>query len=214
MNQLKTLLIDLDDTVYPTGNGIWPYLGDRINCFMRDMVKIPGDQIVEIRERLLLQYGTTMRGLMIEYGADMHDYLRYVHDVDISNYLHEDPELRQALISLPQQKWIFTNASQAHAEQVLRLLGIRDLFEGIIDVVDTHPWCKPQTPAFEKAIVKANNLNPAETLFIDDRVSNLDTAKALGMHTLQILGVEAVSIHPAIEKLSSLPAFIASMENK
>jgi pyrimidine 5'-nucleotidase len=181
---------------------------------MRDIVKIPADQIVETRERLLLQYGSTMRGLMIEYGADMHDYLRYVHDVEISDYLHEDPELRQALISLPQEKWIFTNASQAHAEQVLRLLGIRDLFEGIIDVVDTHPWCKPQTPAFEKAIVKANNLNPAETLFIDDRVSNLDTAKALGMHTLQILGVEAVSTHPGIEKLSSLPAYIASMENK
>ena len=214
MNQLKTLLIDLDDTVYPTSNDVWPYLCDRIDRYMRDIVKIPADQIVETRERLLLQYGSTMRGLMIEYGADMHDYLRYVHDVDISNYLHEDPELRQALLSLPQQKWIFTNASQAHAEQVLRLLGIRDLFEGIIDVVDTHPWCKPQTPAFEKAIVKANNLNPAETLFIDDRVSNLDTAKALGMHTLQILGVEAVSIHPAIEKLSSLPAFIASMENK
>jgi len=213
MNQLKTLLIDLDDTVYPTSNDVWPYLCDRIDRYMRDIVKIPADQIVETRERLLLQYGSTMRGLMIEYGADMHDYLRYVHDVDISDYLREDPELRQALLSLPQQKWIFTNASQAHAEQVLRLLGIRDLFEGIIDVVDTHPWCKPQTPAFEKAIVKANNLNPAETLFIDDRVSNLDTAKALGMHTLQILGVEAVSIHPAIEKLSNLPAFIASMEN-
>ena len=212
MKRIKTFFIDLDDTVYSTENGIWPYLGDRIIRYMQDVIKIQAENVYEIRERLLLDYGTTMRGLIVEYDADMQDYLRYVHDVDLSDYLQEDPELRSALLSLPQEKWIFTNASQAHAEQVLRLLGIRDLFTGIFDVVDTDPWCKPFVPAFEKAFEITNHPNPAEILFIDDRVTNLDTGKTLGMHTLQIFGVERPGSHPGIEKLACLPAFMANMD--
>jgi len=211
---IKTLFIDLDDTVYPPNNGIWELLGERIVVYMRDIVGIPKEDILYIREHFLQKYGSTINGLRAEYGADLHDYLEYVHDEDLSPFIQKDQELRLALESLPQKKWIFTNASKSHAEQVLGLLGVRDLFLGIIDLEDTDPYCKPHKGAFEKAFALANNPKADESLFVDDRVGNLDTAKTLGLHTLLVSAKHMDGCdHPQIEKLSVLPAFLANLEN-
>ena len=205
MNDIQLLLIDLDDTVYPPDTGAWDILGNRIYEFMDKYVGIPQEIIHEERDRLFHLHGTTMKGLHLEYGADVNDYLDYVHDVDLSGIIVEDPALRQALLEISQEKWIFTNASRIHAEQILRLVGIRDLFMEIIDVLDTDPYCKPDSLAFSIALEKAGNPDPTRCLFIDDRVPNLDAAKALGMYTVQVdpLG-SAADGHLVIKKLSDL----------
>lgn len=210
MNEIQLLLIDLDDTVYPPDTGAWDILGNRIYEFMDKYVGIPYEIIHEERDRLFHLHGTTMKGLHVEYGANVNDYLDYVHDVDLTGVIVEDPALRQALIEIPQEKWIFTNACRAHAEQILRLVGIRDLFTDIIDVLDTDPFCKPDPLAFSIALEKAGNPDPSRCLFIDDRVPNLDAAKALGMYTVQVdpTGVTADS-HLVIKKLSDLPLALA-----
>ncbi|HOF28123.1 MAG TPA: hypothetical protein PLY06_02065, partial [Anaerolineaceae bacterium] len=84
MKFLNTLLIDLDDTIYPTASGVWPLITVKVFQYMRDVVGIPEAEIPEKRDRLFLEHGTTMRGLNIEYGIDVHDYLRFVHGVDLS----------------------------------------------------------------------------------------------------------------------------------
>lgn len=213
MNKIDLLFIDLDDTVYPENLGLWPFFAKRIHDYMHKTVGIPDEQVPEIRERLFHTYGTTLRGLQTEYGADMHDYLAYVHDVDLSAYIKADPELRRSLEACPQEKWIFTNASRAHAENVLGLTGIRDLFSGIIDVVDTSPYCKPQPEAFELGFAKAGKPNLKNSLFVDDRSENLDTAKALGLQTLQIdLLHNAENGHPKIQRLAELGTWLAQVQ--
>lgn len=210
MNDIQILLIDLDDTVYPPDTGAWDILGNRIYEFMDKYVGIPMEIIHEERDRLFHLHGTTMKGLHDEYGADVNDYLNYVHDVDLSGVIKEDQALRQALLEIPQGKWIFTNACRAHAEQILRLVGIRDLFMEIIDVLDTDPYCKPDPLAFSIALEKAGNPDPSRCLFIDDRVPNLDAAKALGMYTVQVDPTgRAVDGHLVIKKLSDLPLVLA-----
>ncbi len=206
---VKTLLIDLDDTTYPTSVGVWPILTERVFQYMRDVVGIPQDEIPEKRDRLFLEHGTTMRGLNIEYGIDVHDYLQYVHEVDLSRQIQPDQQLKAALSSLPQEKWIFTNASRQHAENVLGLLGIADLFEGVIDVLDTEPWCKPHPEAFEIALKLAGGPKPAETLFVDDLESNLDAARKLGIQTLRVSSQSVESNHPVINNLMELPIFLS-----
>ena len=41
MKPVKTLLIDLDDTTYPTSIGVWPILTQRVYQYMREIVGIP-----------------------------------------------------------------------------------------------------------------------------------------------------------------------------
>lgn len=209
MKEVQILFIDLDDTVYPQDSGIWPVLANRIYGYMREVLDIPKDQIVEMRERLFRQYGTTMRGLQHELGIDIKGYLDYVHGVDLSEFLKEDLELRQTLDEIPFEKWIFTNADHKHAEQVLGLLGIRDQFSGIIDILDTNPWCKPQAQAFEIGLQKAGRPDPRKCLFVDDRIPNLDMAQKIGMQTV-LVAVEPNHIdrHPVIQKLAELSKFL------
>ena len=210
MTPVKTLLIDLDDTTYPTSVGVWPLITERVFQYMYAVVGIPKDEIPEKRDRLFLEHGTTMRGLNIEYGIDVQDYLHYVHEVDLSKVIQPDQQLRQALGSLPQDKWIFTNASRQHADNVLGLLGISDLFMGVIDVLDTEPWCKPHPEAFEIALKLAGGPQPTETLFVDDLEVNLDAARSLGLQTLRVSAVLVESGHPVINSLAELPRFLSS----
>jgi len=209
MKPVTTLLIDLDDTTYPTSLGVWPILTERVFQYMHDVVGIPEEEIPEKRDRLFEEHGTTMRGLNIEYGIDVQDYLQYVHEVDLSKVIQPDLSLRAGLSSLPQEKWIFTNASRQHAFNVLGLLGIADLFKGVIDVLDTEPWCKPQPEAFKIALKLAGCPKPDETLFIDDLETNLNTARALGIQTLRVSGKMVESGHPVINNLGELPDFLS-----
>ncbi len=209
MKPVRTLLIDLDDTTYPTSVGVWPILTERVSRYMHEVVGIPKDEIPEKRERLFEEHGTTMRGLNIEYGIDVHDYLQFVHGVDLSKQIHPDQELKAALSSLPQEKWIFTNASRQHANNVLGLLGILELFKGVIDVLDTEPWCKPHPEAFEIALKLAGGPLPEETLFVDDLEINLNTARALGIQTLRVAAERVESSHPVIRSLAELPHFLS-----
>lgn len=210
MTLVKILLIDLDDTTYPTSVGVWPILTERVFQYMLDIVGIPKDEIPEKRERLFMEHGTTMRGLNIEYGIDVEDYLEYVHEVDLSMIVQPDPHLREVLSSLPQEKWIFTNASRQHANNVLELLGIAEQFLGVIDVMDTEPWCKPHAEAFEIALKLAGGPLPEETLFVDDLEVNLDAAKKLGIQTLRVAAGVVESSHPVIESLIELPHFLSN----
>ncbi len=208
MPKIDILLIDLDDTVYPSSLNLWPLYTVRIQSYIREKLKVPAEQAFPLQERLFREFGTTLRGLQHEYDIDMHEYLDWVHDVDLSQHLFPDLELRKALMSLPQPKWIYTNASVAHAENVLARMNLRDLFEDpIIDVVATAPYCKPQTESYEIALSLIGNPNPETCLFLDDRKENLDTARTLGIHTLQVKP-NPNGNHPAISKLTDLPAFL------
>lgn len=199
----ELLLIDLDDTIYPPSIGLWPLFTERINTYMRDRVGIPEHQIAEKRERLFETYGTTMRGLQIEHGIDPHEYLEFVHGIDLSGLIHPDEKLTDLLSTLAQPKWIFTNASRKHAENVLGLMGLRAFFIGIIDVMDTAPWCKPQPEAFEIALRQVGGVDPRSCLFVDDRPTNLDTARQLGLGTC-LVGSAGRNGHPHVEKLADL----------
>ena len=77
----KTMLFDLDDTLYPRSSGIWEAIGIRMDRYMVEKLSIPTDTVASERKRLFHAHGTTMRGLVAEYGIDDVDFLAYVHDI-------------------------------------------------------------------------------------------------------------------------------------
>ena len=183
---INTILLDLDDTVYPSNSGLWEAIGERINQFMIERVHISTESVLELRERLYHQYGTTMRGLAAEYQIDIYDYLAYVHDVPLKNYIQPDPALRQALLGLPYRPVIFTNADTAHARRVLSIIGIDDLVSNIIDILAVSPYCKPQEGAFKKALALVGEVDPHRVAFFDDNINNLKAARQLGFFTIRV----------------------------
>ncbi len=202
LSGIRVLLIDLDDTLYPSDSGVWEMIRARMQQYMLDEMGFPPDKVPVLRHRLWQQYGTTLRGLQVEYEVDMAEFLDYVHDVPIEDHLQRDPELVRMLQSLPQRKYIFTNANAVHARRVMKTLGVLAQFEGIIDINKLSPHCKPQAAAFQIALGIVND-TPGHCLLVDDSPSNLTTAKALGMATISI-GSHHHDGSPHIEKIKDL----------
>ncbi len=181
----KTLFLDLDDTLYSRSSGLWPELKKRISSYLHECMNFPIEEVPATRQRLMSTYGTTLRGLKVEYGVDEHHFLQYVHEVDLRQFIQPDPELAALLSSYAMSKIIFTSADRNHANRVINILGLEGLFDQIIDVMDVWPNSKPQPEAFLQAL-EMTGKEAGSSVFIDDHAANVLTAQQLGFYAILI----------------------------
>ena len=182
---LRYALFDLDNTLYPPDSGLWEAIGARIDRYMTERMGLPPAEAALIRRRFLKTFGTTLNGLRLEYAVDPVDYLDFVHDLPLDQYLSPMPALDAMLGRLPQVKVIFTNADASHAQRVLDRLGIRRHFAHIIDILTLNYVNKPEQQAYQRAL-ELLAAEPAECVFIEDTPHNLLPAHDLGMCTVLV----------------------------
>jgi putative hydrolase of the HAD superfamily len=209
-----TLFFDLDDTLYRNTNGLWDAIRERMTGYMYDRLDLPPEQVPALRRSYYENYGTTLRGLQIHHDVDVDDYLAYVHDLPLQDYLRPDPELKALLRRLPQARWIFTNADNDHARRVLAVLDLEDCFNGVIDVRAMDFYCKPETKAYRIALQIAGGSNPDQCVMLDDSPANLAPARAMGFTTILVgKNCPHPSAHHAIPRLHDLPAALPELWN-
>ncbi len=182
--RFTTLFFDLDDTLYPASTGLWHAIKERMNLYMRDRLGIPESEIPFLREQYFKMYGTTLRGLQERHNVDKEDYLAFVHDLPLQDYLTPNPILREVIASLPTRNLIFTNADTSHARRVLTALRLDDLFEIIVDVNAVEPYCKPMPESFAIAMDLADEPDPRKCVMIDDLPRTTRAALEAGMASL------------------------------
>ncbi len=192
-----TIFFDLDNTLYHNSTGVWKLIRDRMNLYMVEKLNMPWEQVLVLRRQYYLEYGTTLRGLQKHHQVDENDYLAYVHDLPLERYLEPAPELRAMILSLPQTRWIFTNADDEHAARVLDKLELAGCFAGIIDIRAIDFACKPEPEAYKRALEFAGNPSPEECVFLDDSTSNLAPAHEMGFTT--VLVQDDRCAHPAAD---------------
>jgi putative hydrolase of the HAD superfamily len=190
--RFTTIFFDLDDTLYPPSSGLWPTLKQRMSLYMIERVGIPAAEVPRMREAYFRKYGTTLRGLQANHPIDVEDYLAYVHDVPLAEYIRPDPDEQRILASLPTRNLIFTNADANHARRVLRTLNIESYFADIVDVNRMEPYCKPSPEAFALAMRIADERDPARCVMIDDLPHTTRAARKLGLFSL-LYGVQAAA---------------------
>ena len=182
--RFTTVFFDLDDTLYPSDTGLWHAIKERMNSYMRERMHFPEDQIASVREKYFLQYGTTMRGLQANHNIDTEDFLAYVHDLPLKDYLTPNPTLRSVIASLPTRNLIFTNADINHAKRVLNVLELSDLFDTIVDVNTVSPYCKPMLESFQIVMKLAGETDPSKCVMIDDIHRTTRAAREAGMFSI------------------------------
>ena len=182
---LKYLFFDLDETLYPSRSGLMAGMGKLMSQFMEERLDMPPSEVPSLREHYYHTYGTTMRGLQLHHGIDPEDYLAYVHDIPLENYIGPNDKLDKVLTEIETEKAIFTNASAEHARRVLAILGIERHFSRIIDVRATGYIAKPDPEAYHRALA-ISGATGDECLLVDDNVRNLAPAKELGMITVLV----------------------------
>ncbi len=182
--QFTTIFFDLDDTLYPSSAGLWDAIKERMNAYMRERLQIPEEDIPRLREKYYLQYGTTTRGLQKHHNIDTDDFLAYVHDLPLQNYLTPNAIQRAVIASLPTRNLIFTNADIPHARRTLAALNLDDLFPSIVDVNAVAPYCKPMRESFEIAMSIAGEDDPSRCVMIDDLARTTRAAHEAGMFSI------------------------------
>ena len=205
------MLFDLDDTLYPSTSGVWDAIGDRMDSYIIKTLGVAANEVKQIRNGLFHEYGTTLRGLKTLYHIDEREFLDYVHDIPLTQFLRKDEALIETISAYDSRKVIFTNANQGHAERVLEVLGLADFFPEIVDVLQISPFCKPLPQAYQKAMEIIQIEDPEHCVFIDDSPRNLKTAREMGFYTIQV-GTEnrCEFADAAILSLLDLPNVIPS----
>jgi len=182
--KFSTIFFDLDDTLYPTSTGLWEAIKERMNLYMRDRMGFDPAEIPHVREKYYLQYGTTLRGLQANHVIDAQDFLAFVHDLPLGEYILPNPGLCEVIAALGTRNLIFTNADAAHARRVLKVLGLDECFENIVDVNAVAPYCKPMPESFQIAMRVAGESDPGRCVMIDDLPRTTRAAREAGWYSI------------------------------
>ena len=182
---LRYAIFDLDDTLYSAETGVMQHISHLIDRYMAERVGLAPERVRELRPRYWQQFGTTLGGLMREFGVDPEEYLSFVHDFAVKEYLGPDLALAQALRLLPLEKVVFTNASVAHCRRVTASLGVEDQFHRVFDIVFMDYVSKPDLGSYRK-VLKALDVEGEQCMMVDDNPANLLAAASLGMVTVHV----------------------------
>ena len=182
---LTHLIFDCDDTLYPRGSGLMQAISERISLYMIERMAMDPEIVPRLRREYWLEYGTTSRGLQLLHDLDLEDYMHYVHDLPLEQYIRPDPVLDAALASLPQRNVVFTNATAEHARAVLGVVGVSHHFERIYDAFFLENQGK-QAPGGYQRLLDSLGIRGENCLFAEDSARNLWPARALGMVTVLV----------------------------
>ena len=191
MNNLinkKNLLLDLDGTVYQDLESVFGQVSKLMTKYISEKLNIDLKKAKELQTNYFYKYNTSLNGLMIHHNIPPKEFLKYVHDIDLS-FMKKDLVLREELENLDMRKLIFTNGSIDHAKNVLSHLGIDDLFDNIFDITDAEYKPKPEPRAFDLMTEKFD-LDPSETIYIEDIAKNLSIGKERGCTTVWLINNE------------------------
>jgi putative hydrolase of the HAD superfamily len=216
LEAIETWIFDLDNTLYPASCRLFDQIHARMQRFIGERLELSPEAALAVQKSYFRQYGTTLRGLMTVDKIDPHEFMRFVHAVDLS-CVPRNPALEAALAALPGRKLVHTNGSAVHAERLLVHLGIAASFSGIFDIADADFEPKP-APAGYHALLLRHRVRPETALMVEDIARNLEPAAALGMTTAWLrgtldwaaAGAEGAHIHYVVDDLGAFLAGAAA----
>ena len=181
---VESWIFDLDNTLYPASADLFGLIDARMTDYVARVTGLARDEAYRFQKRAFIEHGTTLSGLMATHDVDPHEFLAYVHDIEM-DVLGEDRRLVEAIARLPGRKLVFTNGDARYAARVLARLGLGDTFEAIHDIHACAYRPKP-APESYRSMIAAFQVDPRAALFVEDMARNLRPAKALGMTTVWI----------------------------
>ena len=195
LKEMKYLLLDLDGVCYGSHNGyplekVFGLVSKRMTLFIQEKLGLDEKKAKELQTNYFYKYNTSLNGLMLHHNVIGDEFLKYVHDIDIS-FMKEDKIMRNELENLDMEKFIFTNGSADHAQNILTRLGIYDIFgkEKVFDIKDAGYVPKPEAQTFD-LMVKKFGIKPKETIYIEDIAKNLSIGFERGCTTVWLINDE------------------------
>ena len=202
-------LFDLDNTLYPPKNAILEQIAPRMRGFISNELGITIEESNTLCDDYYQRYGGTIRGIQLHYpSVDLKKFSEFSHQVNLDK-VKKEIKLKDALHAFKKSRYVFTNSPLPYATRVLKHIDLYDCFDGIFSVELTGYKMKPDPHAFN-TICQHFDFKASDAAFYDDQVSNIATAKALGMRTVLVNRTD-IDNHDACYKTEDLPSFVASL---
>ena len=184
-DSFENWIFDLDNTIYDIKVGLFVKISERITEYIMTKLSFTREEANLVRSDMYKKYGLTLTGLMREYEIHPDEYLDFIHDFTHPELKYEK-QLKLSLKNLSGRKFIYTNASQDHAKNILSAMGIEAEFEKILDIKATQYVPKPDPKSYEIMLksfgIFSNQIE--NSIFIEDTAKNLKPAKLLGLKTV------------------------------
>ncbi|MEZ4812675.1 MAG: pyrimidine 5'-nucleotidase [Caldisericia bacterium] len=175
-------ILDCDNTLYKS-DVLFEVISERIIDFMKVKLGYPDNESVhEVRKSYWKDYGTTLAGLIRHNNVDPSDYLEYIHDLELRDFVKPNPLVRKLLMSIPSKKVIMSNAPRKHVLEVLKILDISDIPDRVYAIEEFNYDGKPFKSSYQY-VLKESNIKPEEGIMFDDFEQNLNGAKSVGLKT-------------------------------
>ena len=218
LGEIETWIFDLDNTLYPASCRLFDQVQRRMTEYICDRLALSPEEAAELRRTYFREHGTTLRGLMTVNAIDPHEFLAFVHEIDLA-CVPPDPALVAAIGQLRGRKIVHTNGSERHAGRLLDHLGLADSFSGIIDIAAAEFDPKPSLPGY-RLLLQRHAVDPRRALMVEDIARNLAPAAELGMTTawmrsgLDWAAAESDSdyIHHLVDDLAGFLAAAAGLQ--
>lgn len=215
----QTIVFDLDGTLADTSCDM---IGAANACFrargLGDLLDPVGDALVAFhggRAMLRAGYARMPQDFLLPPGAEDDDFLtlldHYGQNIAVHTTLY--PGVEQALRQLLDDGFrltICTNKPEALAESLMRALGVRDMFGGLIGA-DTLPVRKPDPLHYRAAVEAVGGTVPASFL-VGDTATDRKTASAVGVRIALVAfgpegqGISRLSPDAMLAHYDDLPA--------
>jgi putative hydrolase of the HAD superfamily len=220
LGAVETWIFDLDNTLYPASCRLFDQVQGRMTEFICDHLSVSPEAAAELRRNYFRDHGTTLRGLMTVDNIDPHEFLAFVHDIDLTG-VPPDPALAAALKQLDGRKIVHTNGSVRHAERLLDHLRLSDSFCGIIDIVAAEFDPKPALAGYQ-LLLRRHAVAAPTALMVEDIARNLAPAAELGMTTAWLRSgqdwaaadSDSDYIHHVVDDLAGFLATAAALQNR
>jgi putative hydrolase of the HAD superfamily len=184
LTHIDAWIFDLDNTLYPARTNLFALIDARMTDYIGTLKGCDPVEARRLQKAYFRDYGTTLAGLIADHGTDPHEFLEFVHDIELDRIEH-DAALVERIADLPGRKLVFTNGDAPYAQRVLDRLGLGTSFEAIHDIHAMDYVPKPAATSYENLCARWD-IDPHRALFAEDMVRNLAPAKTIGMTTLWV----------------------------
>ena len=89
----KNLLLDLDGTVYQDLESVFGQVSKLMTKYISEKLNVDLKKAKELQTNYFYKYNTSLNGLMIHHDIPPKEFLKYVHDIDLS-FMKKDVVLR------------------------------------------------------------------------------------------------------------------------
>ena len=184
MKNVSNWVFDLDNTLYKAECGLFDKVHILMGRFIEEKLNLTSGEAQALRSKYYHQYGTTLRGLMMEHQINPDEYLEYVHQINYDVVMPNE-NLRDVIKDLDGKKFIFTNANYGHVEKVLERLHMTNIFDGCFDISESDYLPKPHKEIYD-AFQNKFNLDNSKTAIFEDLHINLKEPSSMGWETVWV----------------------------